>query len=327
MYKFILLLFFYAATIHTSSAQGVGTSLDHVLQGSFAEFFNIQEQSRAPLPLGKQQLHYKTGGFQEYIDLTFVIDEQQQLQSAHLEVRYEFIKEKGMLAIDVLKSFIAGFCQEHDQAICGTLSDRLWKQEGEVAPELSGVMQLLGGQKKWDSSPLTACVLNTAAKDSTLEFSYYFKNWEEQSIPSSHFLTQKDLRKYKLKMTQQEPTFQIWTNAKKGNAVSRLVDGRWHFKTEKEADQYFQTHQLPQSEGMALLPDFKGKLGDECWVYETGPAQIDMMATLGIELTDEYYCFLVRKGASIAKIFVIVTPKASLQTATAIAKKAVQKLP
>ncbi|MGH1336134.1 MAG: hypothetical protein ACRBFS_08405 [Aureispira sp.] len=328
MYKFLFLLFSFLSYTPVSSANGVGTPLEKVLQGSFASFFHIKEQSRSTLSFGQQEIHYKTGGFKEFIDLTLIVDKEDLLLTAHLQVNYTFIKEQNRFAIDVIKSFIDDFCPKQDQAVCSTLADRLWNGEGTVAPELETVMNLFQGSKKWACSPLTACVLNTQAQEETLNFSYHFINWTTLAIPSPLFLSDKDLKKYPLQLTQEEATFKIWTP--KGNTkklpCTRLVDGRWLFETAEEAHNYYQAYQIQQSEGMAFMSDFEQKLGHVCAVYENSPTQIKMLARMGIGPEKEFYCFLIRKGKSIAKVFVVVSSDASIAVATKIAQKAVRKL-
>lgn len=327
MYQLFLLLAVFVGLSFTSQAQGVGSPLEEVLKDDFASFFNIKEQKSTPTDLGQKSLHYKTGGFQEYLDLQFTVDKNKVLVAAELTVDYKFIKEQSTFAIDVIKSFLQDFCAEQDEEVCATLATRLWKGEGEVAPELAGVMQLLGNQKKWDCTTLSACVLNTEMRKEGLAFSFHAINWEQQAIPEQHFLNQKDLKKYHLELTQEEPTFKIWMPEKTDKSqFSRLVDGHWHFQTAEAALNYYKAYQLQQSEGMALVEDFDKKLGEEVWVYETGPAQQEMMAALGLETTEEFYCFWMRKGASINKIFVVVEAEGGLELASQLAQRAVEKL-
>lgn len=313
--------------ISALSANGVGSTMDEVLKDDFATFFNIQQQEKKELTLGQTKMHYKTGGFQEHIDLYFTKNKDNQLIAAEIEIDYSFIKEKGMLAIDVIKSFIKDFCHEKDASVCNTLAMRLFNREGEVAKELAGAMRVLEMKKKFDVTTLQSCVLNTEARKNKLVFQYYFINWKELTIGEEHFLDEKIMQSYKMTLVQEEPTFHVWQNKNDKEMkvpFERLVDGRWQFETEEEALNYFNAYQLQQSEGMLLIEIYDNVIADKCNVYQSTARQQDMLETLGIK--DKYYTFLSRKGKSIAKIFVCVKPDGTKEEATKLVEKAISLL-
>jgi hypothetical protein len=301
--------------------------MKEVLADDFASFFNIEKQKTKKGLVGQKEIHYKTGGFKEYIDLYLTVNKSQRVVAASIEVDYQFIEEKGMLAIDVIKSFIQDFCHEADAAVCETLAMRLFKREGEVAEELSGTMGVLESKKKWDATTLKKCVLNTETRAKRIVFSYHWINWTEQPVSSKSFMSNKLLAPYQLTSIQKESSFYVWQNKNEATVkvpFERLVDGRWQFATEAEAINYYRAYQLKQSEGMQVIQDWNKKLGDQYQVYESNKKQEEMLAMLGI--TDSYYCFLVRRGAKIAKIFVVITADGKLEEATEMVIKGVKKM-
>ncbi len=329
MFKLFFSSFLLLASYSLCLANGVGAPLKEVKEGHFASFFNITEQSSKKLVLGQKEAHYKTGGFKEYIDLYLTTAPDQTLQRARILVKYPFISEQSRFAIDVIKSFIGDFCHEKDKAACHTLEMRLWNGEGEIAPELAPIMSVLSGQKKRATVTLNGCVLTVEAKKEGLEIVYHFISWEKQPLAEALFLTEKDLASYSFQNIQTEPDFKVWTtedNEAEKLAFSRLVDGRWQFKTPREAANYFSAYQLFQSEGMEMVESEAALTSDEAMVYQSGAEQRKMMATLGITDPPTGYIFMLRKGKTIAKLFVMTTPTGSFEEAFKIAQQVLDKL-
>ena len=111
-------------------------TLSKVLEGDFNRFFNLEEKARIALSPEEMNIHYKTGGFQEYIDIYLVMNKDQRLLSSKLIVSREWMKGANLkFAIDIIKSFVLEFSidKEHIQP----LADKLWNFGTDMEPELT----------------------------------------------------------------------------------------------------------------------------------------------------------------------------------------------
>jgi len=91
--------------------------MDSVLQTDFASFFTITSQKTDDLAFQQKKHHYKTGGFQEYVDMYLTVDKNNILKIATILVKYKFLQEQSVFAIDVIKSFIQDFAHQEDQSV------------------------------------------------------------------------------------------------------------------------------------------------------------------------------------------------------------------
>lgn len=315
LYSILLLLPFHLF------ANGVGSSMDSVLQTDFASFFNISKQKTDDLDFQQKKHHYKTGGFQEFIDLHLTTNKENILTTASIEVHNQFIKDQTIFAIDVIKSFIKDFAHHNDQSVTETLANKLYMGEGYVDPILKPILKVLAQEKSWGTVQLKNCIFEMNLSKTGLVITYYFINWKEQSIDSKLFLQKSHLKSYQLECTQTEKDFHVWTLLKdKTSDYSRLVDGRWAFNTAEEAAAYYKAHLLEQSEGAQKIEGFDKKLGDESIVFFYDKSNNPLMATL--DLNDKYYYFYFRKGKYIAKVFVVANANIKVEQAYPIAQKA-----
>lgn len=322
-------ILFIASTLLAAATGGVGASLTTVLEDDFATFFNLTQQQSQPLDFGQKELHYKTGGFQEHIDLYLIVDKNNTLLTARIEVDYQFISTQKTFAIDVIKSFLKDFCHQTDAAVCNTLAIRLMEGEGEVAPELAGVMKVLNSKKKWDSSTLQESVLTTETLKQKIRFAYHWINWTETVVRPGDFLIAEELQAYQLELTTERPTVHYWTNLSSDKVAfpfSRLVEARWVFKSLEEAANYYRAYQVKQAEGMQLLPNFEAAIGEEVQVYQAGAAQQETMARIGMASAPPAYLFYIRKRNCVTKLFVLCKVADTLEKATAIATLAAKKM-
>ncbi len=75
----------------------------------FFNFFNLRTESSKELSSGIIELHLKTGGFQEYIDIYFYLDKKSEIKKAKLLSDREWIGDPSSInpfGTDISKSFI-----------------------------------------------------------------------------------------------------------------------------------------------------------------------------------------------------------------------------
>mgnify|MGYP000539569416 CR=1 FL=1 len=315
-----LLLFMTQAVL----GNGVGSTMDEILESEFAQFFNIEQKTETALPFGQKQRHYKTGGFKEHIDLYFIIDKNEVLLTARIEVTLKFITEQTPFAKDVIKSFVSGFCHQKDRAVCQTLSDQIYTGEGGISDDLGELLRVLSNERKDGTSTLKGCVMTLENTKKTLNFEYHFINWEKQKVPTTAFLTKGNLNKYKLECTENALFFNTWElkENKKSN-YKKVIDFRFLMDSEEHATNYYRAYTLQQAEG-ALAIELDKKIGDERKLFLFNAETNETIALLGAK--NNYYYFWVRKGKYLAKIFVSVSPEVKLEKVVKLVEKAVKNL-
>lgn len=96
-------------------------------------FFNFTESGRKPTAGGYQEIHYKPGGFQEFIDIKMKIDRSQTVQEGVLYLDRDWIG--GPMTVspfgkDLAKSFIAAICPEADKEQAERVVSTIWNLSG-----------------------------------------------------------------------------------------------------------------------------------------------------------------------------------------------------
>jgi len=96
-------------------------------------FFNFTESGRRSTMGGYQEIHYKPGGFQEFIDVKMKIDRSQVVQEGVLYLDRDWIG--GPMTIspfgkDLAKSFIAAICPEADKELADRAVSTIWNLSG-----------------------------------------------------------------------------------------------------------------------------------------------------------------------------------------------------
>jgi hypothetical protein len=105
------------------------------MEGDFNNFFHLEEKARTALSPDEMSIHYKTGGFQEFIDVFIVKNQEDLIVKTKLIVSREWMKGANLkFAIDIIKSFVLEFAidKEHIQP----LVDKLWNFGTDEEPEL-----------------------------------------------------------------------------------------------------------------------------------------------------------------------------------------------
>ena len=89
----------------TSTEKKDGQQLSELLKSDYNKFFNLEEKSREKAG-ENSKIHYKTGGFQEFVDIYISIDKSEKIIGAELKVKREWMKGANLgFAKDVIKSF------------------------------------------------------------------------------------------------------------------------------------------------------------------------------------------------------------------------------
>lgn len=96
-------------------------------------FFNFTESGRKSTTGGYQEIHYKPGGFQEFIDVMMKIDQAQMVQEGILYLDRDWIG--GPMTVspfgkDLAKSFIAAICPEADKEQADRVVSTIWNLSG-----------------------------------------------------------------------------------------------------------------------------------------------------------------------------------------------------
>ncbi|MGY5872682.1 MAG: hypothetical protein RTV72_10585 [Candidatus Thorarchaeota archaeon] len=96
-------------------------------------FFNFSESGRKSTPGGYQEIHYKPGGFQEFIDVKMKIDQSQMVQEGVLYLDRDWIG--GPMTVspfgkDLAKSFIAAVCPNADKKQAERVVSSIWNLSG-----------------------------------------------------------------------------------------------------------------------------------------------------------------------------------------------------
>ena len=87
----------------TSTEKKDGQQLSELLKSDYNKFFNLEEKSREKAG-ENSKIHYKTGGFQEFVDIYISIDKSEKIIGAELKVKREWMKGANLgFAKDVIK--------------------------------------------------------------------------------------------------------------------------------------------------------------------------------------------------------------------------------
>ena len=99
--------------------------IEELYKTDFGGFFNIQEQKREPIN-NHIEFHFKTGGFQDFVDLFFITDNNETIKNAKLTVRRDWLESPGqsIFGLDIIKSFVNQFSQNH---FTEPLVEALWR--------------------------------------------------------------------------------------------------------------------------------------------------------------------------------------------------------
>lgn len=96
-------------------------------------FFNLTENGRRPTRGGMQEIHFKPGGFQEFIDVKMKIDSSQMVHQGVLYLDRDWIG--GPMTVspfgkDLAKSFIAAVTPNVDKAEADRVVCTIWNIQG-----------------------------------------------------------------------------------------------------------------------------------------------------------------------------------------------------
>ena len=96
-------------------------------------FFHLAESGRKPAANGYQVIHYKPGGFQEFIDVKMKIDRFHRVQEGVLYLDRDWIG--GPMTVspfgkDLAKSFIDAICPNVDKEKAGLVVSTIWNLRG-----------------------------------------------------------------------------------------------------------------------------------------------------------------------------------------------------
>ncbi|TFG32089.1 hypothetical protein EU528_04505 [Candidatus Thorarchaeota archaeon] len=96
-------------------------------------FFHFTESGRKPAADGYQVIHYKPGGFQEFIDVRMKLDRSQNIQEGVLYLDRDWIG--GPMTVspfgkDLAKSFIDAICPNVDKEKAGQVISTIWNLTG-----------------------------------------------------------------------------------------------------------------------------------------------------------------------------------------------------
>lgn len=106
---------------------------DDLKKTELFSFFNFTESGRRSTTGGYQEIHYKPGGFQEFIDVKMKIDQAQMVQEGVLYLDRAWIG--GPMTVspfgkDLAKSFIAAICPETDKEKADRVVSTIWNLSG-----------------------------------------------------------------------------------------------------------------------------------------------------------------------------------------------------
>jgi hypothetical protein len=106
---------------------------DELQKTELFSFFHFTESGRKPDADGYQVIHYKPGGFQEFIDVKMKIDKFQNVQEGILYLDRDWIG--GPMTVnpfgkDLAKSFIDAICPMVDKEKAGRVISTIWNLRG-----------------------------------------------------------------------------------------------------------------------------------------------------------------------------------------------------
>ena len=108
--------------------------LDDFIDGGFASFFNTSEKSKILNEDGTTTIHYKTGGFKEYVDIFIRVNANNIIIASKLEIDRSWIKKSRTFAFDIEKSFINEFSL--DKEYTKPLVNKIWTFGKETEEDL-----------------------------------------------------------------------------------------------------------------------------------------------------------------------------------------------
>jgi len=96
-------------------------------------FFHFTESGRRPAAGGFQEIHYKPGGFQEFIDVHMKVDRSHIVHEGVLYLDRDWIG--GPMTVnpfgkDLAKSFIAAICPTKDKEKAEQVVSTIWNLQG-----------------------------------------------------------------------------------------------------------------------------------------------------------------------------------------------------
>jgi hypothetical protein len=108
-------------------------SYDELQKTELFSFFNFTESGRKAAPDGFQEIHYKPGGFQEFIDVQMKVDRSQMIHEGVLYLDRDWIG--GPMTVnpfgkDLAKSFIAAVCPAADKEKADRIVSTIWNLQG-----------------------------------------------------------------------------------------------------------------------------------------------------------------------------------------------------
>ena len=107
-------------------------TLDEFLDGEFASFFGVEETGHADVPTGTRH-DFKTGGFQEHVDLSVTVGSNGRITSVRLALARAWVGNRenvSPFAKDLAKSFVATFMAPEDEPATNVLALNLWQLQG-----------------------------------------------------------------------------------------------------------------------------------------------------------------------------------------------------
>ena len=124
--------------------------LDDFIDGRFASFFNTSEKSKILNEDGTTTIHYKTGGFKEYVDIFIRVNANNIIIASKLEIDRPWIKKSRTFAFDIEKSFINEFSL--DKEFTEPLVNKIWSfgkdsEEKLKIEQLQGLFDVIVGKE------------------------------------------------------------------------------------------------------------------------------------------------------------------------------------
>ncbi len=107
-------------------------TLREFLDGEFAGFFGVEETGHAAVAGGMQH-DFKTGGFQEHVDLRVTVGKDGRIGSAVLAMTRTWVGNRESVspfAKDIAKSYVATFMAPEDGGVANVLALNLWQLQG-----------------------------------------------------------------------------------------------------------------------------------------------------------------------------------------------------
>ena len=108
-------------------------SYEELQKTELFSFFHFTESGRRPAPGGFQEIRYKPGGFQEFIDVHMKVDRSHMIHEGVLYLDRDWIG--GPMTVnpfgkDLAKSFIAAICPRKDKEMAERVVSTIWNLQG-----------------------------------------------------------------------------------------------------------------------------------------------------------------------------------------------------